>query len=205
LGSRGSVVPTFKQQIAAGGPVTVTHPDVMRYFMTIPEAVQLVLQAAVVSPGGEVLMLKMGQCVKIFDLAKEIIRLSGYELGKDMDIVFTGLRPGEKLFEELLIPGEQYEPTEHEKLVVVKNASRFIPNHLNAMVKTLCEAAIRNESNTIRFLLEQMVPGYRPQYAEACIATENHRNEIERSQTIITAPNIRLSKANDSATRMANG
>lgn len=204
LGSRGSVVPTFKQQIAEGGPITVTHPEVSRYFMTIPEAVQLVLQAVVVSPGGEILMLNMGQCIKIVDLAKEIIRLSGYEVGKDIDIVFTGLRPGEKLFEELLIPGEQYEPTEHEKLVVVKNASQFIPTHLNATIEALCKAATCNESNTIRLLLEQLVPGYSPQHPIVFAQTQSSKEEAGKSQPVFKASNRRLFKTNDPAAQIAN-
>ncbi|MCX7593500.1 MAG: polysaccharide biosynthesis protein [Fischerella sp.] len=166
LGSRGSVVPTFQKQIAVGGPVTVTHPEICRYFMTIPEAVQLVLQAAVLGRTGEVLMLNMGKPVKIVDLAKELIRLSGYEVNKDIEIVFTGLRPGEKLFEELFIEGEEYEPTEHEKLLIVKNASRIIPQSLNMIVEALCQAAIKNDANSILFLLEQIVPGYQPKYLE---------------------------------------
>jgi FlaA1/EpsC-like NDP-sugar epimerase len=166
LGSRGSVVPTFKKQIAAGGPVTVTHPEICRYFMTIPEAVQLVLQATVLGRTGEVLMLNMGQPVKIVDLAKELIRLSGYEVNKDIEIVFTGLRPGEKLFEELLIAGEEYEPTEHAKLLVVKNASRIIPENLAITVEALCQASAKNDANSILFLLEQLVSGYQPKYLE---------------------------------------
>jgi FlaA1/EpsC-like NDP-sugar epimerase len=164
LGSRGSVVPTFKQQIAAGGPITVTHPDICRYFMTIPEAVQLVLQAAVLGRGGEVLMLNMGEPVKIVDLAEELIRLSGYEVNKDIKIKFTGLRPGEKLFEELFIEGEEYDPTEHEKLFMVKNASRMVPRNLIITVDALCQAATKNDTNSIMFLLEQIVPGYKPKY-----------------------------------------
>ncbi|MBD2212392.1 polysaccharide biosynthesis protein [Nostoc linckia FACHB-104] len=162
LGSRGSVVPTFKKQIAAGGPVTVTHPEICRYFMTIPEAVQLVLQAVILGRSGEVLMLNMGQPVKIVDLATELIRLSGYEVNKDIEIMFTGLRPGEKLFEELFIAGEEYEPTEHQKLLVVKNASRIIPENINVVVESLCKAADRNDGDSIMFLLEQIVPGYKP-------------------------------------------
>lgn len=162
LGSRGSVVPTFKQQIARGGPVTVTDPEMRRYFMTIPEAVQLVLQAAVVGHGGSILMLDMGQPVKIVDLAKDLIRLSGYEVGEDIEIKFTGLRPGEKLYEELFIPGEQYEPTEHQKIIIVKNASRFIPKTIDSLVEALCDAARQNDDNLIVFLLQQLVPEYTP-------------------------------------------
>ncbi len=176
LGSRGSVVPTFKKQIAAGGPITVTHPDICRYFMTIPEAVQLVLQAAVLGRGGEVLMLNMGEPVKIVDLASQLIRLSGYRVNKDIDIVFTGLRPGEKLFEELFIEGEEYDPTEHEKLFMVKNSSRIIPKTLKISVEELCQAADRNDTNTIKFLLEQLVPGYKPKYLDDLGQSENLTN-----------------------------
>jgi FlaA1/EpsC-like NDP-sugar epimerase len=175
LGSRGSVVPTFKKQIAAGGPITVTHPDICRYFMTIPEAVQLVLQAAVLGRGGEVLMMNMGKPVKIVDLAEELIRLSGYEVDKDIAIEFTGLRPGEKLFEELFIEGEEYDPTEHEKLFMVKNASRMVPESLNTTVEALCQAAAKNDGNAIVFLLEQLVSGYKPEY----LTTHNQLNTSE--------------------------
>jgi len=177
LGSRGSVVPTFKKQIAAGGPITVTHPDICRYFMTIPEAVQLVLQAAVLGRGGEVLMLNMGEPVKIVDLASELIRLSGYRVNKDIDIVFTGLRPGEKLFEELFIEGEEYDPTEHEKLFMVKNSSRIIPESLNVSVDALCQAADKNDTNSIKFLLEQLVPGYKPKYLDGLGQKESSINK----------------------------
>jgi FlaA1/EpsC-like NDP-sugar epimerase len=174
LGSRGSVVPTFKKQIAAGGPITVTHPDICRYFMTIPEAVQLVLQAAVVGTGGEVFMLNMGQPVKIVDLAKELIRLSGYEVNKDIDIVFTGLRPGEKLFEELFIDGEEYEPTQHKKLMIVKNASRILPKNLATNVEALCLEAKNNNPSSIILLLEKLVAGYKHQQEKAFLSYTNN-------------------------------
>ena len=173
LGSRGSVIPTFKKQIEAGGPVTVTHPEMCRYFMTIPESVQLVLQAAALSPGGEVLMLNMGEPVKIVDLAKDLIYLSGYELGKDIDIHFTGPRPGEKLFEELFIPGEKYEPRHHEKLFVVQNASSFIPENLDYGVNALHQAASNNDDNAVRVILSQLVPGYTPSTQTATRALVN--------------------------------
>lgn len=186
LGSRGSVVPTFKKQIAAGGPVTVTHPDICRYFMTIPEAVQLVLQATICAHSGEVLMLNMGEPVKIVDLAKELIRLSGYEVNKDIEIVFTGLRPGEKLFEELFIAGEEYELTAHEKLFLVKNASRIIPDNLDITVEALLKAATRNDLNTILLLLKQIVPGY------SAKSLQNHVPDAAKNITVMVQPNVSM-------------
>ena len=189
LGSRGSVVPTFQKQILAGGPITVTHPDICRYFMTIPEAVQLVLQASILGRSGEVLMLNMGEPVKIVDLAKELIHLSGYEVNKDIDIVFTGLRPGEKLFEELFIEGEEYENTEHEKLLVVKNASRIIPNSLNITVEKLLGVAARNDTNSIILLLSQLVAGYKPKFPEesSLLDTTKYANQTSHKQVNILA------------------
>ncbi len=122
LGSRGSVVPTFLRQIGNGGPVTVTHPEMRRYFMTIPESVQLVLQAGSLGKGGEVFVLDMGEPIKIADLAADLIRLSGKEVGTDIEIRFSGSRPGEKLFEELFFSAEQAAPTEHEKVLRATNA-----------------------------------------------------------------------------------
>jgi FlaA1/EpsC-like NDP-sugar epimerase len=166
LGSRGSVVLTFKQQIAAGGPITVTHPDMKRYFMTIPEAVQLVLQGATLSKGGEVFMLDMGEPVKIVDLAHDLISLSGLQVGRDIDIEFTGLRPGEKLFEEMFAAGEQYARTQHEKIYIAANASSFVPQELDNAVVRLAQAAEWNDRDGIIRELQSLVPEYCPPLAE---------------------------------------
>ena len=153
LGSRGSVVWTFKQQIAAGGPVTVTHPEMRRYFMTIPEAVQLVLQAAALGRGDEVFTLDMGEPVKILDLARDMIELSGLQVGRDIDIAFVELRPGEKLFEELFLPGEQCDHTSHEKIFIARDASRLVPADVLALIADLEEAALSDDTpRTVRLL-----------------------------------------------------
>ncbi len=161
LGSRGSVVLTFKQQIAAGGPVTVTHPDMCRYFMTIPEAVQLTLQSATLGHGGEVFTLDMGEPVKIVDLARDMIELSGLEVGRDIDITFTGMRPGEKLYEELFVPGESYERTIHEKIFIAWNASNFVPRSLNESITALEYAAQRGDRAAILRTLHMLIPQMR--------------------------------------------
>lgn len=131
LGSRGSVVHTFQKQIKTGGPITITHPDIKRYFMTIPEAVKLVLEALTLSDNREIFVLDMGEPIKIIDLAKDMIRLSGLKEGVDIDIKYTALRPGEKLFEELFVAGEHYAKTKHDKIFIAKNASINIPDELN--------------------------------------------------------------------------
>ncbi len=162
LGSRGSVVPTFKRQIAAGGPVTVSHPDMRRFFMTIPEAVQLVLQAAVLGRGGEVFMLDMGDPVKIVDLARDLIELSGLEVGRDIDIQITGIRPGEKLFEELYLPGERYERTVHDKILNVSSAAAAVPEELHAQIHD-AQRAVREDDDALAVrILRRLVPEFLP-------------------------------------------
>ncbi|MFN8536640.1 MAG: nucleoside-diphosphate sugar epimerase/dehydratase [Thermomicrobiales bacterium] len=175
LGSRGSVLPTFKRQVAAGGPLTVTHPDMTRYFMTIPEAVQLVLQAAVLGRGGEVFVLDMGEPVKIVDLARDVIELSGLEPGRDIQIAFTGLRPGEKLYEELFDPDENYGRTRHAKIFTANNADRFVPLHLDDAVARLRAAAHAHDRAAIVAELLDLVPGFQPRTTDEPPAAEQHQ------------------------------
>jgi FlaA1/EpsC-like NDP-sugar epimerase len=158
LGSRGSVIPRFKEQIAAGGPVTVTHPDMIRYFMTIPEAVQLVIQAGAFTQGGEVFILDMGKPVKIVDLASDLIRLSGFEPNKDIEIQFSGIRPGEKLFEELLTAEEGLTSTRHDRIFVAKPAF-YNRNEIDFQIKQL-ERVIGKTSDQIKETLQSIVPTY---------------------------------------------
>ncbi len=160
LGSRGSVVLTFKKQIAAGGPITVTDPEMRRFFMTIPEAVQLVLQAATMGKGGEVFMLDMGEPIKIVDLARDMIELSGLEPDRDIEIRFTGLRPGEKLYEELFVSGEEYQPTYHQKVFIARNASTMLPARLNEQIEDLRAAADRNDVPQVMHALHILVPEF---------------------------------------------
>jgi FlaA1/EpsC-like NDP-sugar epimerase len=158
LGSRGSVVPLFKRQIAHGGPVTVTHPDMKRYFMTIPEAVHLVLQAAAMGQGGEVFMLNMGQQVRIMDLAEDLIRLSGLEPGKDIEITFTGIRPGEKLSEDLWGDGMEYGKTDHPEIFRAVAEEAVIPQDLDKIVDELQHLAQEGEAPAVIHLLDETIP-----------------------------------------------
>lgn len=164
LGSNGSVIPLFKKQIAAGGPVTVTHPDIIRYFMTIPEAVSLVLQAGAYASGGEIFILDMGEPVKILDLAKNLIRLSGYKVDEDIKIVFTGLRPGEKLYEELLMGEEGMQDTEN-KLIHIGRPIELDERQFFIQLKKL-EDASKSEIDDIRPLIQEIVPTYHYQKKE---------------------------------------
>ena len=160
LGSNGSVIPLFKRQIMAGGPVTVTHPDIIRYFMTIPEAVSLVLQAGVYAKGGEIFVLDMGEPVKILDLAKNLIRLSGYKVDEDIKIEFTGLRPGEKLYEELLMNEEGLTDTEN-KLIHIGKPIEFDEVKFYAQLYSL-EKAVDMECEDVRPMIQEIVPTYVP-------------------------------------------
>jgi len=167
LGSSGSVVPLFREQIARGGPVTVTHPEVTRYFMTIPEASQLVIQAGAMGTGGDVFVLDMGESVKIVDLARNMIRLSGMSVAEagsdgdgDVELVFTGLRPGEKLYEELLI-GSNVTGTEHPR--IMRARERMMPlSELEPLIESLREMARHNDLTGLRMLLADVIEGYVP-------------------------------------------
>ncbi len=159
LGSRGSVVPRFKRQIANGGPVTVTHPEMKRYFMTIPEAVHLVLQASAMSTGGENYILDMGQPVRILDLAEDLIRLSGLEPGKDIEIVITGIRPGEKLSEDLWDTGFAYSKTDHPDIHRVDSEEVLTSDKLKAIVEQLAQYARDGDPEAIQALLSDAIPG----------------------------------------------
>ncbi|MCF7821494.1 MAG: polysaccharide biosynthesis protein [Mariprofundaceae bacterium] len=159
LGSAGSVVPLFEKQIKQGGPVTVTHPEITRYFMTIPEAVRLILQAGSMGKGGEIFVLDMGEPIKIVDLAEQMIHLFGMESGKDIEIEFTGLRPGEKLYEELFHQSEALIGTSHPKIML--SASREVAwDEMQALLEKLRGACAEREIDSVRSLLHEMVPEF---------------------------------------------
>ncbi len=161
LGSNGSVIPRFRKQIMAGGPVTVTHPEITRFFMTIPEAAQLVLQAAAYAKGGEIFVLDMGSPVRICELAEKMIRLSGYRPGKDIEIEFTGLRPGEKLYEELLMAEEGLTKTAHSKIFVGQPLD-ISPEVLQEKLAKL-ESALSADTESVKKIISEVVPTYKYQ------------------------------------------
>ncbi len=162
LGSNGSVIPLFRQQIEKGGPVTVTHPEVIRYFMTIPEACRLVLEAGALGKGGEIFIFDMGKPVKIIDLAKRMIQLSGLEAGKDIQIVFTGMRPGEKLYEELLNLQENTLPT-HHPLIMIAKVREQDPEQVRSEIEALVELTSHCDDTELVRRMKQIVPEYKSQ------------------------------------------
>ncbi|MCD4752268.1 MAG: polysaccharide biosynthesis protein [Anaerolineaceae bacterium] len=158
LGSRGSVVPIFKNQIAKGGPVTITHPDMKRYFMTIPEAVYLVLQSATFGKCGDIFVLNMGEQTRILDLAEDLIRLSGLEPGRDIEIVFTGIRPGDKLSEDLWDEGHIFKPTPHPDIFRLDDQNNLKNDELETVLYRLNELAVTGKSQEIIKTLEEVIP-----------------------------------------------
>lgn len=164
LGSNGSVIPLFKKQIENGGPVTVTHPEMTRYFMTIPEACQLVLEAGVMGKGCEIFIFDMGKSVKIVDLAKKMVQLSGMKIGKDIDLVYTGLRDGEKLYEELLNNTENTIPTHHSKIMIA-NVREYAFAEVEENIKQLIDLAYTKDDLTLVRLMKYIVPEFKSNYS----------------------------------------
>ncbi|MDH5032025.1 polysaccharide biosynthesis protein [Chryseobacterium cucumeris] len=160
LGSNGSVIPHFKKQIEAGGPVTITHPEIVRYFMTIPEACELVLQAGTMGEGGEIFVFDMGEPVKIIDLAKRMIKLSGFEPNIDIKIIYTGLRPGEKLYEELLSDDAKTLPTHNDKIMISKDPSMGFAE-IDTLTKEITKASLRRDKVEVVRILKTIVPEFR--------------------------------------------
>lgn len=165
LGSNGSVIPHFQKQIENGGPVTITHPEITRYFMTIPEACELVLQAGTMGEGGEIYVFDMGEPVKIIDLAKKMIKLYGFETGVDIEIVVTGLRPGEKLYEELLSDDAKTLPTHHDKIMISKDPS--VPfDKINEIIDKIKLAIDKKEKNEVVYILKTLIPEFKSNNSE---------------------------------------
>jgi FlaA1/EpsC-like NDP-sugar epimerase len=175
LGSSGSVIPLFKRQIEKGGPVTVTDPEMTRYFMSIEEASQLILQTGAMGGGGEIFILKMGVPVKILNLAQDLIKLLGYEPEKEIKIQFTGLRPGEKLYEELITEGEGIVPTRHEKIMVLQGDGK--PKHdMDELLVRLARMAAVHDSRGIKEVLQVIIPEYIPDIEAESIVGPLHAN-----------------------------
>jgi FlaA1/EpsC-like NDP-sugar epimerase len=193
LGSSGSVVPIFKDQIAAGGPVTVTHPEMRRYFMTASEAAQLVLQAFVLGDGGEIFVLDMGEPVKIVDLARNLILLSGLQPEKDIEIEFTGVRPGEKLFEELNLQAENLVPTPHSRISSLVSPEGVDAARIEMFLQKIQEAASVRDARCLILLLKELVPDYDPasqllQYAMQAETDHGGAEEVESPCTDSAEP-----------------
>jgi FlaA1/EpsC-like NDP-sugar epimerase len=177
LGSRGSVVPIFKQQVANGGPVTITHRDMQRYFMTIPEAVSLVLQAMSMGHDGEVFVLDMGDPIKILHLAEQVIRLSGFEPYRDIEIVETSVRPGEKLFEQILTRKEDFSRTSHERLLIAKQ-DRVDYSHLGLALERVQHALQMADWRVALDVLREFVPEYTPGQHLLPVPIQVERHEV---------------------------
>jgi len=180
LGSNGSVIPLFKKQIEKGGPLTVTHKDITRYFMTIPEAAQLVLEAGGMGQGGEIFIFDMGESVKIFDLAKNMIKLSGLKYPEDIDIKITGLRPGEKLYEELLANGEDTMPTYHKKIMISKSRE-LLYEETKSRINELCVSNMFFNENTVK-LMKEIVPEYISNNSELCKLDKKNGKNVRITQ-----------------------
>jgi len=188
LNSVGSVIPLFKRQIEKGGPITVTHPEIYRYFMTIPESVQLIMQAGAMGKGGELFLLDMGEPVKIVELARDMISLSGLEPDKDIKIVYTGLRPGEKLYEELLTSGEEIKSTLHEKIKVAESECIDWPVLINN-VETLMDSLQGGFSRDVLQKIKDIVPEFQPENGGPATPTPSfHNNNYEISQMPVEQP-----------------
>jgi FlaA1/EpsC-like NDP-sugar epimerase len=176
IGSAGSVIPLFKNQIKNGGPVTVTHPEVVRYFMLIPEACQLILQAGAMGRGGEIFILEMGAPVKIAEMAKDLIRFSGFEPDVDIKIEYVGLRPGEKLYEELMTDHENVVATDHAKILVL-NCARVDARALNGYFAMLKQAARQRDEAAIRQYLKTLLPEYSCSGQESMFPAEAEKSQ----------------------------
>jgi FlaA1/EpsC-like NDP-sugar epimerase len=172
IGSSGSVIPLFQEQIARGGPVTVTHPEVIRYFMSIPEAAQLILQAGSMGKGGEIFLLEMGKALRIADLAKDLIQLYGYDVGKDIVIQYTGLRPGEKLYEELYSDTELILETAHKSIMILQSSCDD-PQRLQQQLEKLFNLSDSYDHERIKKMLQEIVPEY---------TAESHRERFRPGQ-----------------------
>ncbi len=165
LGSNGSVIPRFKKQIENGGPITITHPEITRYFMTIPEACQLVLEAGSIGKGGEIFVFDMGKSVKIIDLARKMIKLSGLQENKDIKIIFTGLRPGEKLYEELLADSENTLPTHHPQILIGK-VKEYDFNEVSEKINKLIELFNKQNNEQIVSFMKSILPEFKSNNSE---------------------------------------
>jgi FlaA1/EpsC-like NDP-sugar epimerase len=204
LGSNGSVVPIFKEQIAAGGPVTVTHPEMRRYFMTIPEASQLVLQAFSIGKGGEVFVLDMGEPVKIVDLARNLILLSGFQPDREIKIQFTGLRPGEKMFEELNLQNESLVATSHEQIRSYISPIRISAKQMREYLRDLQQISNEQDVGRLLLFLKDLIPTFNPssQFLQNALAASSIHTEPGKLQAASGQPEGLLVANFSPSTRM---